>query len=91
MDDPLADSLLIIGGILVAIRWWYVAKSNTSKKYILKLGISILIIGISVIFKEIFHAGFFSLIGIVAIFSSIYFLIRALLSDNSVNNASLPE
>jgi len=94
MYNPSGDIVFIIVAVLFCAWWWFIAKGATSRKYILLLGICWLVAGITYIIGNSFDMptsalGVLGLVGIFAFIGSIYFLIKAIISERKAKKKSL--
>lgn len=90
MNDLVRDALFIIVLVSISIRWWYIAKES-SRKYILSLGLSILTFGIFRLIGLSYDITVFMIAAIVAFFSAVFFCIRAILSERHVKKQTSDE
>ena len=93
MDNYQISGLVVnIFMIFLSVRWWFTAKEAASKKYILALGICLLVMGISYIIATSFDItalrGALGLTGISAFLAFFYFLIKATLSERKAKKKS---
>jgi hypothetical protein len=92
MYDPLYDVGFTIFAVVFCAWWWFIAKDSATRKYIISLGICWVVAGTSHMVIKSFDipslTGLLSLIGLLALCGSIYFLIKAALSERKAKKKS---
>jgi lipopolysaccharide export LptBFGC system permease protein LptF len=85
MDDLFRDIGPVLFGVLACTWAWFVVKSASSRKYVILLGICWLVAGIAYNIGKFFDAttlrGALGGIIVLALLSSLYFLIKFILSE----------
>ncbi|MGD9394770.1 MAG: hypothetical protein PVJ81_07465 [Dehalococcoidia bacterium] len=92
MYNPSFDIGFTIFSVLFCVWWWFVAKEKASRKYIIFLGICWLVAGISHIIGKPFDIpALRGALGggiVLALLGSIYFFIKAALSERKAKKKS---
>jgi hypothetical protein len=85
MGDLFKDIFPALLGVVFCAWWWFIAKEAATRKYILALGICWLVMGISYSIAKsvdiLALRGALGMIGVFVFLGSIYFLIKAALSE----------
>lgn len=89
MDNLVRDIVIITIAISACVRWWFIAKEATSRRYILLLGVCVIISVISHIIRDLFNVDPLMAVSILAFLGFIYFFIKALLSERRAKKKSL--
>jgi hypothetical protein len=92
MDDLFKVFFPALLGVAFCAWWWFIAKEAKSRKYIISLGMCLLIFGIAYIIGKSFDIpalrGALAFIGLCALIGSIYFFIKAALSERKAKKKS---
>ena len=88
MDDLFKDIFPALLGVVFCAWWWFTAKEADTKKYILLLGICWLVVGITYNIGKLFDiSALIAACGFVFL-GSIYFFIKAALSERKAKKKS---
>ena len=74
--------------VLLSVRWWYITKDNTTKKFILLEGIFFLLTVVFWIIGNIYNVTFLALATPFVFLGAIFFLIKALISERKFHKNS---
>lgn len=92
MDGLFKDIFPALLCVVACAWWWLITKDAATRKYIILLGICWVVAGTSHMVVKSFDipslTGLLSLIGLLALCGSIYFLIKAALSERKAKKKS---
>jgi hypothetical protein len=88
MDITFNDIFPAVLAVLFCAWWWFIAKEAASRKYIILLGICWLLTGTAYIIAKSFDIPGLMVIVLLAFPGSIYFLIKAALSERKAKKKS---